>query len=149
MFSQDRTAMRGVFLEAWRRFQGGEPLEPLHLQIVEVAKRHPEYHPLLQAGEPALAQDWLPHHGEANPFLHMALHLAVQDQVTTDGPRGMRQLYGRIVRDCLGDTHEAEHRIMECLGEAMWRMQRDARDLDEKAYLKCIKKHGGGRRGPN
>jgi hypothetical protein len=147
MFTQDRTAMRGVFVDAWRRFLKAEPLEPLQRQIVEVAKRHPEYHPLLEDGEAAIARDWLPHHGETNPFLHMALHLAVQDQVTTDGPRGIRRLYESVVRDCLGDAHEAEHRIMECLGEAMWRMQREGSDLDEKAYLKCIKKRGVSSRG--
>ncbi|HHH39237.1 MAG TPA: DUF1841 family protein, partial [Sedimenticola sp.] len=51
MFGNDRTAMRRFFTEAWRKQQAGEPLEPLEQLVSEVIGRHPEYHPLIEAGE--------------------------------------------------------------------------------------------------
>jgi len=146
MFSQDRDQLRQAYLRAWRKAQTGEPLEPVERQILEVAEQHPEYHSLLEQGEAALSREWLPEGGESNPFLHMALHIALQEQVTTDRPAGIRQLYQGMIARCLGDVHEAEHRMLDCLAEELWKIQRDRRDFRPKAYLKCIKRRGGGQR---
>lgn len=145
MFSDDRNALRRVYVDAWHKAKTDEPLEPLERQLAEMARRHPEYHDLLDAGYGALDRDWLPEHGESNPFLHMALHIAALEQVTTDRPPGISALYRQLVRDCLGDAHEAEHRIMECLAEALWTTQRHGTELDPTALLECIKTRGGGR----
>ena len=146
MFSQDRDALRRVYIDAWRKAKAGKPLEPLEQQVVDAARRHPEYHGLLDAGDKAMHREWLPEHGESNPFLHMGLHIAVMEQVSTDRPPGIRKLYQQTIKHCLGDPHEAEHRIMECLAEAMWKTQHDGSDLDPKALFKCIKQHGGSNR---
>jgi hypothetical protein len=119
---------------------------PVEQQIVAVARQHPEYHGILDAGPDALDRDWLPEGGETNPFLHLALHISMLDQVLTDRPPGIRKLYERLIRDCLGDVHEAEHRIMDCLAEEIWHTQRYGEQRDPKHYLKCIKRRGGGSR---
>ena len=64
-----------------------------------------------------------PRTGQTNPFLHMGLHLAIREQVCDRSPgrhRGRAPLTGRR----LGDVHEAEHAMIECLGEALWQAQR-------------------------
>ena len=38
----------------------------------------------------------------------------------------------------LGDPHEAEHRMMECLGQVLWEAQQAGGMPDEAAYLTCI-----------
>ena len=38
------------------------------------------------------------------------------------------------------NVHDAEHAIMECLGEAIWRSQQDNAPLDGGAYLECVRK---------
>jgi hypothetical protein len=145
MFKPDREQIRRVFLEAWRKAKAGEALEPLEQQIVQVARQHPEYHSVLEAGDAALARDWLPEQGQTNPFLHMGLHLGMLEQVSTDRPAGIRKLYQRTIERCRGDVHEAEHRIMDCLAEAVWKAQRGGGDFDEKALLECIEQRGGRR----
>jgi hypothetical protein len=145
MFKPDREQIRRVFLEAWRKAKASEALEPLEQQIVQVVRQHPEYHTVLEAGDAALARDWSPEQGQTNPFLHMGLHLGMLEQVSTDRPAGIRKLYQETIRSCRGDVHEAEHRIMDCLAEAVWKTQRHGGDFDEKALLKCIKKRGGRR----
>jgi hypothetical protein len=147
MFSQNRDDLRNIYLDAWRKAKAGEPLQPLEQQIAATLRRHPEYQPLLDSGEDALDREWLPEQGESNPFLHLGLHLALLDQVTTDRPPGIRKLFDTLVRHCLGDTHEAEHLIMECLAEEIWKVQRYQREHDPKAYLKCVKRRAQRMRG--
>lgn len=146
MFSSNRDDLRRTYLTAWRKARSGEPLDAVEQQIVEVARHHPEYHGLLEQGETALDREWLPEGGDSNPFLHMALHIALQEQVSTDRPPGIRQLYRDMIEHCLGDVHDAEHRILECLAEEIWKIQRHGREFRAKAYLKCIKRRGAGRR---
>lgn len=146
MFNASRDDLRRAYLSAWTKANTGEPLDAVEQQIVEVARAHPEYHALLEQGEEALGREWLPEGGEGNPFLHMALHIALHEQVSADRPPGIRALYRAMVEHCLGDVHDAEHRILECLAEEIWKVQRHGREFRPKAYLKCIKRRGAGQR---
>ena len=137
MFSTDRQTHRRIFLEAWRKANAQEPLEPLESQLVELMRRHPEYRPFLEGGERALDQDFPPELGQTNPFLHLGLHLAILEQLSLDQPRGIRDRYQRLLAR-LGDPHQVEHAIMECLAEALWRVQHHRLPFDEAGYLDCI-----------
>jgi len=137
LFGQDRDQLRRMYCEAWQGYRRGEPLEPLQAQIVAVVERHPEYQPLLEDPEHALGREYLPELGETNPFLHMGMHLAIQEQVDTDRPAGIRELYRRLAAET-GDTHTLDHRLMECLAEMIWQAQRDGTLPDEQRYLRCI-----------
>jgi hypothetical protein len=143
MFSQDRHSYRQAFMDAWAKSQSGRPLEPLEAQIVHILHLHPEYRGLLEDADTSLERDWLPEQGESNPFLHLGLHLAVVEQLSLDRPAGIRKLH-RNLATATGDVHEADHCVMACLAEALWRVQRDTKPFDEKAYLKCLKRSGGG-----
>jgi hypothetical protein len=140
MFSQDRSVLRDTYVDAWNKARDGAPLEPLERQIVSIIEQHPEYQPLLEADDGVLDRDWLPEHGETNPFLHMALHLALYEQVQTDRPPGIRKVYQQAIRHALGDVHDAEHQIMECLAETLWQVLHDGGEANLKRYLKCIKR---------
>lgn len=126
-----------MFLAAWRKREAGEVLEPLEALIAGVVALHPEYHGLLAAGEAAIAQEYTPERGVTNPFLHMGMHIALREQVGTDRPAGIAGLYRRAVERC-GDPHAVEHDMMECLGEVLWRAQRDNAVPDEAAYFECL-----------
>lgn len=139
---QDRSGLRRQYLDAWRKAREGRPLEPLEHQIAAVVEQHPEYHPLLEDEAAALARDYMPESGQSNPFLHLGLHLAIRDQVATDRPPGIAAVQRELVRR-LGDLHEAEHRMMERLGEALWLSQRTGRPPDEAAYLESLRRLGG------
>lgn len=134
-----REQLRQVYLEAWRKHRARLPMEPLEAQVAEIIELHPEYHPLLERPETALAADYTPEGGQGNPFLHMGLHLAVRDQISTDRPAGIRQAFQRLAQR-LGDVHEAEHRLIECLAEALWEAQRAGRPPDEVAYLQRVRR---------
>ena len=134
---QSRDELRRVYIEAWRKRREGLPTEPLEAQVADVIALHPEYHAALEGGDDALERDYTPEGGQSNPFLHMGLHLAVRDQIATDRPAGIRKAFQTVAAH-LGSEHEAEHRIIECLAEAMWEAQRSGRPPDEAAYLQRV-----------
>ncbi len=137
MFGNDRTALRQVFVEAWRKYQSRLPLEPLEALVADVVAAHPEYHALLTNAE--LDQEYTPERGETNPFLHMALHVSLREQLTSDRPPGIAAVIRQLARQ-KGDLHQAEHLLLECLGRVLWEAQRNNRLPDEAAYLECAKR---------
>src|SRR6187455_2314031 len=54
---QDRSSLRRMYVDAWRKHREQRVLEPLEAQIVALVGEHPEYHALL-ADDAALMQDW-------------------------------------------------------------------------------------------
>lgn len=138
IFSGDRTQMRQYFRAAWEKRQSGEALQPLEELIASVVADHPEYHAHVEA-EPELEPDFLPESGATNPFLHMGMHIAIREQVATDRPNGIAAVHQSLCRR-FANASDAEHRMMECLGESLWRAQRDNRLPDENAYLECLRK---------
>lgn len=138
MLYGQRDDIRRVYCAAWHKQQRGLPLAPLERQLVDVIVAHPEYQALLSDAETALSRDYLPEDGQTNPFLHMGMHLAIREQLATDRPAGIVAAYGALMAR-LQDIHQAEHRIMECLGEALWRAQRDSTPPDEMSYLQCLR----------
>ncbi len=143
MFGAQRDPYRRRFIEAWQKARSGAALDPLERRIAELVERHPEYHALLGEPDKAVEKDWLPEGGETNPFLHLALHLALAEQLGADHPPGIRGLYGNAVRVHRGDEHAVAHRFIDCLAESMWRMQREGREGDPDHYLDCIRRQFG------
>ena len=138
MFSQDRNQMRKVFFDCWKAHLEKKPMDAMQQVIAHIIELHPEYHALLE-NEAALDKDYTPEQGETNPFLHMSMHIALHEQLSTDRPVGIKALYQGIIMK-QGSAHEAEHAMMECLGEALWLAQRNNSMPDELAYFECLKK---------
>jgi hypothetical protein len=130
-----REQTRRMFLEAWRKFSARAPLQPFEAQIAAVIAEHPEYLPLIESGESAVAADLEGH----NPFLHMGLHLAIREQVATDRPAGIRAIHETLAQRH-GSALEGEHAMIEVLAEALWQAQRDNRMPDEQAYLEQLRR---------
>ena len=139
MYGNDRSSMRRVFVEAWRKRQRGMPMQPLDLLIADVIALHPEYHALLEDPDGVLDKDYTAEGGQTNPFLHLGMHVSLREQLGTDRPRGIAALYQQLSRRA-ADPHQAEHWLMECLGQILWEAQRCSRMPDEQAYLECARR---------
>jgi hypothetical protein len=135
---QNREQLRQLYLDAWRKYSARQPLEPLEAQLAAVIAEHPEYIPLLESGPEALAADYTPEGGQANPFLHMGLHLAIREQVATNRPAGIAQIHERLATR-LSDAHAAEHAMLEVLAETLWESQRAGRVPDEQRYIERLR----------
>ena len=142
LFGQDRDQLRGVYVEVWKFYRLGKALNPLQAQIVVVIEQYSEYHSLLENADQAVSRDYLPELGETNPFLHMGMHLAIQEQIGSDRPAGIRKLYEQLLAKRT-DSHELQHQLMEYLAEMIWQAQRDGELPDEESYIACIKTLAG------
>lgn len=138
MFGNNRDQLRKMWADAWHKFMQQQPLQPLEQQLVEIIRLHPEYHALLAHTD----ADYLPELGQSNPFLHMGLHLALREQIATNRPAGINQCFNTLLQK-LADPHETEHKLIECLAEALWQAQRNNQLPDEQAYLLCLKTRAG------
>ena len=138
MFNPTREQVRTFFCEAWRKHRERLILEGAEAVAADLITHHPEYHALLEEPQAAIEKEFTPEGGQMNPFLHLSLHLAVADQLAVDQPPGIRAAYEQL-RQRL-DVHDAEHAVMECLGETLWRSQRDNAPMDANAYLDCVRK---------
>lgn len=138
MYSQDRQQMRQVFLKVREKQRAGKPLSPLEAVIAQVIDQHPEYHSLL-ARKDALEQDFFGQNGQENPFLHMALHISLQEQTQADRPPGIRKLYQTLASRS-PNLHLVEHRMMECLAQTLWEAQDRGSPPSEEAYLDCLRR---------
>lgn len=139
MFNPTRDQSRRFFIDAWRKRREALPATPLETLAADVAQLHPEYHGLLESGDTALDREWTPESGDTNPFLHLSLHLAIEEQLSIDQPPGIRAAFETLlVRR--GDRHDALHAVLDCLAETVWRSQRDRQPPDGAAYLECLQR---------
>ncbi len=139
MFGNDRDSLRRYYRTVWEKAGSDQPLEPLERLIAEVIREHPEYQPVLTDTEAALAREYTPEMGQTNPFLHMGMHIAIREQLGGDRPPGILAVYQQLCRR-LGDSHAAEHLMMECLGETLWEAQRGGGEPDERVYLERLRR---------
>ncbi len=141
MFNPSRDQARQFFFDAWRKYRAGETLGELERIALQVILLHSEYHVLLDDPRRYLDHDFAPEDGGLNPFLHLSLHLAVEEQLSIDQPPGIRAAFEQL-RVKTGDEHHAKHALLECLAEAIWQAQRINSAPDERTYLECLKRRG-------
>ena len=142
MFNPSKDDVRRFFCEAWARHRRSEVLSPLESLAVSWIIEHPEYQEELGDLAAALARDYSVVGGRTNPFLHLSMHLSIEEQVSIDQPPGIRAAFDRLAQR-LDSRHAAMHEVMECLGEVIWRAQRDGVPLDGEAYLEAVRKRAG------
>ena len=136
MFNPSRDEVREMFFRAWRSYRDGTLLTGMDALALDVILQHPEYHDVLDHPERYRDRDYV---DETNPFLHMSLHMALEEQLSIDQPPGIRAQWEALLQRA-GDRHEALHQAIECLAETVWRSQRDGLPPDAAAYLSCMER---------
>jgi hypothetical protein len=139
-FGQDRNQLREMYFQSWHKFKHNQPMQPLESVIGSMISKHPEYHDFFDNKEKNQDKDFTPEMGQTNPYLHLGMHIAIQEQLSTQRPLQITALYQSLCEK-IGDSHEAEHQMMDCLGEMLWLAQRNQQAPDESNYLECLKKH--------
>jgi hypothetical protein len=138
IYAPTRDDARRFLFDTWRKYRQGQPLAGLETVALQVMLAHPEYFAILDAPDRHADRDYAPEGGELNPFLHLSLHLAVEEQLSIDQPPGIRGEFERL--RARKDTHAAKHDVLECLGEVVWQAQRSGRAPDAEAYLECLRR---------
>lgn len=139
MFNPSQHEVRRFFCEAWRKQREGVPLVPMEALAADWIAEHPEYHTDLADAEAAVAASYTVEEGRTNPFLHLAMHLSITEQLSVDQPPGIRQAY-EVLAARRGSAHAAQHALMDCLGEMLWASQRSGLPPDGAAYIDCVRR---------
>jgi hypothetical protein len=150
MFQPTREDVRRFFCGAWEKHCAGQPLAPQERRAVACILEHPEYQDLLADLQESLEREFPVEAGRENPFLHLSMHLTLEEQAAIDQPPGIRAQLDGLQRR-LGQRHAAIHEAMECLGEILWRAQRGALAPDmaiiNDEYLACLRRRLAARGG--
>lgn len=140
MFDPSRDQARTFLFDLWAKHRASQALTPLESLALSVVLEHPEYQRVLEDRSRYLDREWRPEGGETNPFLHISMHLAIEEQLSIDQPPGIRAAV-RSLEARLG-PHEARHEVMDCLAEMVWQAQRNRAPFDNAAYLDCLARKG-------
>lgn len=139
MFQPDQSDVRRFFCGVHAKRLSREPMSPMEAIAARWIDQHPEYHADLADLDAALAAMYRVEDGRTNPFLHLAMHLSIDEQCAIDQPTGIRQAVDLLAAR-RGDLHAAQHEVMECLGEMIWTSQRSGLPPDGLTYLEAVRK---------
>jgi len=139
MFAPSQHDVRRFFCETHRKHRDGAPLTPIEALAADWIAQHPEYDGELADLDAALAAAYTVEDGRTNPFLHLAMHLTITEQLSIDQPRGIRQAV-ELLAARRGSMHDAQHEAMDCLGEMVWASQRSGLPPDGERYLECVRR---------
>ncbi len=139
MFAPSQNDVRRFFCDAFAKRRDGRPMTAMEMLAADWIAQHPEYDADLSDVDAALAAVFDVEAGRTNPFLHLSMHLSISEQVAIDQPRGIKQAY-ELLAARLGSAHEAQHEVMECLGEMMWTSQRSGLPPDGQKYIDCVRR---------
>ena len=142
MFNPSREEARRFYFDTWAKYRATQALTDLEKIALGVMLEHPEYHDLLDKPDRYVDRDYLPENGQTNPFLHMSMHLAIQEQLSIDQPAGIRAQHAALCHGT-GSDHAAQHEMMDCLGEMIWHAQRHQTGPDPVIYLACLRRKNG------
>jgi hypothetical protein len=143
MFAPSQNDVRRFFCEVAAKHREGALLTPLEDMAAQWIAQHPEYAADLADAAAALAAVYTVEDGRTNPFLHLSMHVSISEQVSIDQPRGIRQAF-ELLAARRGSAHEAQHAMMDCLGEMLWASQRSGLPPDGEAYIDCVRRRATG-----
>ncbi len=129
-------AHRQILWAAWLRAQQSLPLDPLQRRIVQVIYLHPEYHYLFNDEETFLDQAINP--GAGNPYLHLSLHLAIEEQLALNQPMEITAWLTHALKQKKIDRHAAVHAVVEILGGIMFDAEQGHNEPNTEAYIQRI-----------
>lgn len=133
MFDISTREVRLFLAEVWRK-RFSLHLQPIEVMTLKIINAHPEYHYILENIDNYLDKNWSALSGDSNPFLHLSLHLSLQEQVSIDQPPGIATIHQKLY-DRYGNWLDAEHKMMDALLELLNHVQLHGKDFDINMYL--------------
>lgn len=139
LYNPSKEQVREFFCQTWQKHLSNNVLTPLESIAARWMVEHPEYHSLLEDIEGAKLKDFTVENGQTNPFLHLSMHLSMTEMVQVDQPQGIHFIHNELIMK-FSSEHEAQHQMMECLGQVLWESSRSGLPPDMNNYLEQLKK---------
>jgi Domain of unknown function (DUF1841) len=139
MFQPSQNDVRRFFCGTRAKQRAGLPLDAMEAIAARWIAEHPEYEADLADEAAALAAVYTVEDGRTNPFLHLSMHLTIEEQCSIDQPSGIRQAV-ELLAARRNSLHAAHHEVMECLGDMIWASQKNGQPPDGQAYLENVRR---------
>jgi hypothetical protein len=139
MFQPSQADVRRFFCAAYAKHRDGVPVDAMEAIATRWIAEHPEYHADLADEATALTLEFKVDDGRTNPFLHLSMHLTIEEQLSIDQPTGIRQAV-QLLAAKRNSVHIAHHEVMECLGEMIWQSQRSGLPPDGQGYIEAVRR---------
>jgi Domain of unknown function (DUF1841) len=139
VFNPSQADVRRFFCQTYAKHVAHQILTPIENIAARWLVEHPEYHADLSDEAAAIARQYPPEGGKSNPFLHLAMHLSISEQVQADLPAGLKVAYGLALAK-IGDPHSTHHAVMEVLGKVLWEAQRQKVQPDMDAFVEGVRR---------
>jgi len=122
-----RALSHARFQRIWEISQAGGDLEGEDARLAEVMERHPEYHDIWQKAEVLGPDEVLV--DEVNPFMHAAVHTAVENQLAAGSPPETAEALEALMKAGYS-RHEAIHFIGAVVTDEIYNVLKENRPAD-------------------
>lgn len=135
IYTNDRQAYREFFYTIWQKYLQRGPLETVESDLIQIMLNHPEYQHYFEKSKQLPTDEFSL---EDNPFIHLSLHHALNEQIKCNRPNGIKNVYTTLLQKFV-DPHDVAHRMMQCLAQELWQAQASGTMPSEEAYLQKLK----------
>jgi len=137
----NREYYRQHFFNAWHKHVKGHILEPWESIVVDIIQKHPEYHHVLDDPGQFMNATFPEDNLNSNPFLHIGMHLALQEHIQLDRPAGFQKQYFTLLSK-YKDPDWLEHKVMNIILNIIHESVHQQRKPDESKLLAALEKLG-------
>jgi len=121
----------------WEMVMNEAELEGENARFAEVLKQHPEYFDIWEQAAALPPEETVLRDG-TNPFVHVAIHHTIENQIADHDPPQTAETPEALMR--AGYTrHEAIHAIGALLADEIFEILRDDGPFDEAGYVEALR----------
>lgn len=128
---------RELLCSIWERSQHGLPLSDEERHIADALREHDQYRGAWEVGSAPMDESHTIN--GVNPFLHVHIHVTVENQLRDGDPPEVRIVFGELQGRGI-DRHEAVHLIGSVLINEIYEIMRERRPFNRARYLKGLDK---------
>jgi hypothetical protein len=137
MKKSGREHMHGI----WKKARSGEmdSLSQNDRNLARIMLEHGEYHNQFEFAD-HLSDHEFDVDKETNPFLHIVIHLVVQNQISSREPIEVYQFYNAMLRKKV-TIHEAMHLIGTIFSYLLFGVLKHGEEFDMEKYKSLLRKY--------
>lgn len=130
--------VRKIWCEVYAKSKNAAEMTEMEAAMAAIIALHPEYEWILRDVAAALENEFSIDCWESNPFLHLSLHLAIAEQLKSDGQYHFHAMFAEI-EALAGSRHSAEHFAMGCLAASITESRRRGTGLAPDNYFRILR----------
>ena len=126
------------FIQVAGKLKNGTPLQGSEEYLIaEIMSEHPEFIPIWELGDLSASPQEV--NGEiVNPFVHTALHLAMERQISISDPLEVIEIFNQMIKKGK-DRHDTIHQIGGVYASLYFSSLRNGQMFEEFSYVEIVK----------